>query len=217
MTMAAVPLALIGSWKPGPDIQVSPVSGNGQRRCAMDAAMMSLPSCRRLLLALCGTAGLLVAEPLLVPGAMAQGLGLGLDLGGISVDVGVGGDSLVGVDVGVGDNSVVDLDIGGSGGSGGGGGGGSGGGGVIDLDLAPEADGLALGQESALKAVRDKRAIPLEDILLRAQLLTDGDVIDAQLIAVQDVLLYELKVLGKAGDVSELYFYARSGMPVETN
>ena len=77
------------------------------------------------------------------------------------------------------------------------------------------ADSLTLSQEAALEAVRMRRALPLEDILLRAQLMTDGDVIDAQLIAVQDVLLYEIKVLSKAGNVSELYFYARSGLPVE--
>lgn len=152
--------------------------------------------------------------------AAAQGLGLDLDLGGLgSVDVDVGGDSGLGLDANVGGDDGLDVELGVGGGDG------------LDLDaglgvgdedlsgldLETGNDGLALGQQAASAAVRNGRALPLEDILLRAQLLTDGDIIDAQLIAVQDVLLYELKVLGKAGDVSELYFYARSGQPVETN
>lgn len=124
--------------------------------------------------------------------AMAQGLGLSLDLGGLgSLDVDLGGNK-------------GDPNAGTRGGKGNIG---------TGLDLAP--DSMALGQQAASAAVKSGRALPLEDILLRARLLTDGDIIDAQLVAVQDVLLYEIKVLGKAGDVSELYFYARSGLPVE--
>ncbi len=161
-------------------------------------------------------AALLAAALLGLPApALAQGLGLGLDLGGLgSVDVDVGGNSGVGVGVNVGGDDGLDVELGLGGDEGlgldvGVGDGGAG------LGLAP--DGPALGQQAASAAVKSGRALPLEDILLRAKLLTDGDIIDAQLIAVQDVLLYELKVLGKAGDVSELYFYARSGLPVETN
>jgi hypothetical protein len=174
----------------------------------MDACMLrSVPN---HLLAAIAVAALVSLPP--ATGAMA--LDLGVNLGGLgSVDVGAGGDSGLDVDIdvgGSGDSGVgVDMDLGGSGSGGSGGSGG--------LDLAPSGDGLALGQAQASEAVRSHKALPLEDILLRAQLLTDGDIIDAQLIAVQDVLLYELKVLGKAGDVSELYFYARSGLPVQTN
>jgi hypothetical protein len=161
-----------------------------------------------------------LAEP-----AFAQGIGIGLDLGGLGgVDVDLGGDSGVGVGVNVGGDDGLDLDVG-VGGDNGldldlGVGGDDGLGLDVDLDgssldLVP--DGLALTQAAASEAVKNNRALPLDEILLRARLLTDGDIIDAQLIAVQDVLLYELKVLGKAGDVSELYFYARSGLPVETN
>ena len=150
--------------------------------------------------------------------AVAQGLGLDLDLGGLgSVDVDVGGDSGLGLDANVGGDDGLDLDVGGDDGLDLDAGLGTGDEDLSGLDLETGNDGLALGQKAASAAVRNGRALPLEDILLRAQLLTDGDIIDAQLIAVQDVLLYELKVLGKAGDVSELYFYARSGQPVETN
>ena len=81
--------------------------------------------------------------------------------------------------------------------------------------LGTAAAGSMLSQEAALQAVRRGRALPLDEIMLRAALITDGEIIDAQLIDVQDVLLYELKVLEKAGKVSDLYFYARSGLPVE--
>ncbi len=157
-----------------------------------------LPPCpnHHWFLALC--CALAIACPL---PALAQ---IGIDIGGIDVDI--GGDSGVGVDVDLGDTGLG-LNIGGSSGSGGSG---------TGLGLGPD-DGLSLSSEQALTAVRDHRALPLEDILLRAKLLTDGEIIDVQLIAVQDILLYELKVLGKAGDVSELYFYARSGLPVEAN
>ena len=158
--------------------------------------MLHAAANHRLLLALVCVAGLLLPS-----GAMAQGLDLGLDLGGVgSVDVGVGGDS--GLD--------VDVDLGGEGGLG------------VDLDLGSGGLGLdtvgpPLGQNAALQAVRSGRALPLEDIMRRAHRLTDGEIIDAQLVSLQDVLLYELKVLGKSGDVSELYFFAQTGEFLDLN
>ncbi len=134
-----------------------------------------------------------LAALLLPSGVMAQGLDLGLDLGGTgSVDVGVGGDS--GVD--------VDVDLGGD---------------DDGLSLELDAVGPPLGQKAALQAVRSHRALPLEDIMLRAKLLTDGEIIDAQLVSLQDVLLYEIKVLGKSGDVGELYFFAQTGEFLDLN
>jgi hypothetical protein len=134
-----------------------------------------------------------------------------VDLGGLDVDVSVGGDSGIDVGVGLGDSNV-DVGIGGGGGL------------SVDLDLdgdgTPETSSggqsiKPLGQEDALSAVKSKRALPLADILTRARLIAEGDVIDAQLIEVRRILVYEIKVLGKAGDVRELYFYARSGALVE--
>jgi hypothetical protein len=141
--------------------------------------------------------------------AGAQALDLGVSVGGVDVGVSVGGDSGVGVDVGVG-GADVGVDIGGDGGLG------------VDLDVDLDGDGVPdtsssgasvqqLGQEGALQAVKANRALPLEDILTRARLVADGEIIDAQLIQVRRILLYEIKVLGKSGDVSQLYFYARSG------
>ena len=142
-----------------------------------------------------------VACLLLPTGVMAQGLGLGLNLGGLGgVDVGVGGDD--GVD--------VDIDLGGKGGLG------------LDLNLggadgASDIVGAPLGQDDALQAVRSGRALPLEDIMQRAQSRTDGEIIDAQLVSLQDVLLYEIKVLGKSGDVTDLYFFTQTGEYLDLN
>jgi hypothetical protein len=146
---------------------------------------------------------------LLASSAGANALDLGVNLGGVNVGVSVGGDSGVGVDVGVG-GTDVSVGVGGSDGLG------------VDLDVDLDGDGVPetssaglnvqpLGQEGALKAVQSNRALPLEDILTRARLVAEGEIIDAQLIEVRRILLYEIKVLGKSGDVRELYFYARSG------
>ena len=64
-------------------------------------------------------------------------------------------------------------------------------------------------------AVGARRALPLEVILAKARALSDGEVIDAKLISYGTFLLYDLKVLATTGDVSELYFYARSGVQVQ--
>lgn len=158
----------------------------------MSAMLPIKPNHRWLLTLVC------IAALLFPSSAMAQGLGL--DLGGAgSVDVDVGGDSGLDVDVDLGGNNALDVDLGGSDG------------------LSLDAIGPPLGQKAALQAVRSHRALPLEDIMLRAELLTDGEIIDAQLVSLQDVLLYEIKVLSKSGDVDELYFFAQTGEFLDLN
>jgi len=182
------------------------LSGNGQgRECNVPGMLPTRPN-HRLLLALVCVVGLFL------PSAALAQIGLGLDLGGLgSVDVGVGGDSGLDVDVDLGGDDSglgVDLNLGGSDGGGGGG---------LGLGLDLETAGKPLGQKAALQAVRSGRALPMEDIMLRAQLLTDGEIIDAQLVSLQDVLLYEIKALGKSGEVSELYFLAQTGEYLDLN
>jgi len=150
---------------------------------------------------------------LLASATGAKALDLGVKLGGVDVGVSVGSDDGIGVDAGVGD-SDVSVGVGGGGENDRGLG--------VDLDVDLDGDGVPetssggqsiqpLGQEGALKAVQSNRALPLEDILIRARLVAEGEIIDAQLIQVRRILVYEIKVLGKSGDVRELYFYARSG------
>jgi hypothetical protein len=114
----------------------------------------------------------------------------------IGVGVSVGGTS-VGVEVGSGGGSATVST---------GGGGSSGNGNAVDNSTETPSP-----QDVALEAVRTDRALPLEQIVARAQQLSDGQVIDARLITVRGFLLYELKVLEATGDVVDLYFYARSG------
>lgn len=135
---------------------------------------------------------------LLASTASTKALDLGVSVGG--TDVSVGGDSGVSVDVGGSDGSGLGIDL------------------AVDLDgdgvvdtSSSGADIQLLGQEGALQAVKSSRALPLEDILSRARLVAEGEIIDAQLIQVRRILLYKIRVLGASGDVRELYFYARSG------
>jgi hypothetical protein len=159
-----------------------------------------------------------LSHPLLALGALlllasatgAKALDLGVKVGGVDVGVSGGGGG-IGVDMGAG-NSEVSVGVGA----------GSDGGLGVDLDVDLDGDGVPetnsggqsiqpLGQEGALKAVQSNRALPLADILTRARLVAEGEIIDAQLIQVRRILVYEIKVLGRSGDVRELYFYARSG------
>jgi hypothetical protein len=146
-------------------------------------------------------ATLALGAALLASSPAAHALDLGASIGGVEVGVSVGGESGVGVD--------IDLGGSGSGGSG------------VDIGIGSGSDGAGatpgepvvrpLGQEGALQAVKANRALPLEDIMTRARLVAEGEIIDAQLMQVRSILVYEIKVLGRSGDVSKLYFYARSG------
>ncbi|MGV3490667.1 MAG: PepSY domain-containing protein [Devosia sp.] len=157
----------------------------------------------QLLLAIVSATALLAAP------AGAQGLGLGLDLGGIGVDLGVGGENLLDLDVDIGDEDVIDLGLGNPNATG------SANAATDPLDALANSGTQTLSQDAAMQAVRRGSALPLDEIMLRAALIVEGEVIDAQLIAIQDTLLYELKVLATTGKVSDVYFYARSGLPVE--
>lgn len=120
----------------------------------------------------------------------------------VGISVGVGGGPGAGVEVGSGAPSVS-VSVGGGGTDG-----------EAATAIPPDE---TLSQDDALAAVANRRAVPLEQIMVAAARLTDGEIIDAQLITVRGFLLYELKVLETTGDVVELYFYARSGQVVRTD
>jgi hypothetical protein len=150
-----------------------------------------------------------------MPSAWAQGLGI--HLGGINIDIGGSsgglGVSVGGTNVSVGGNGVS-IGTGGVPGSEGvpAGGGGSG----TANGSAGSSDVVELSQQASVDAVHAQRALPLDVILAKARAVTTGQVIDAKLIGYRNFLLYDLKVLATTGDVSELYFYARSGVQVQT-
>ena len=140
------------------------------------------------------------------PPAAAQGLGIDIgetvestveSLGSAASDIGetVGGAV---------DDAVDRLDEDGSAGD------------ILELfeDAAGRRAIQPLGQDRVLEAVRARRAIPLENMLDLAGAVVDDEVIDARLVEVRGFLLYEIKVIGAQGDVRQLYFYARSGLPV---
>jgi hypothetical protein len=87
--------------------------------------------------------------------------------------------------------------------------------GLLSEPGAGQGAATALSQDSAIAAVKSKRAVPLEQIMTTARLHTKGEIVDARLIAVGSFLLYELKVVEGNGDVDELYFYALSGALVQ--
>lgn len=88
-------------------------------------------------------------------------------------------------------------------------------GGLLSEPGTGQGGATALSQDSAIAAVKSNRALPLEQIMTTARLHTQGEIIDARLIAVGGFLLYELKIVEANGDVEELYFYALSGALVQ--
>jgi hypothetical protein len=70
-------------------------------------------------------------------------------------------------------------------------------------------------QDAAMAAVRSGAAMPLANLLGLAGSDIDGDVIDARLLRVKNILVYELRVLSPDKSmVRTLYYYARSGMRI---
>ena len=126
------------------------------------------------------------------------------DLGG----GGGGGDLNLPVDPG---NLPGDL-----GGAIGGGLGGIGGGGGLSIPDQPGVqvpNVVVVDHAAALKAVQDRRALPLDNVLASATKSYRGKVIDVELVRAQQKLLYQVKMLDR-GTVSLVYFDAASGKPV---
>ncbi len=69
-------------------------------------------------------------------------------------------------------------------------------------------------QAFALQAVRSGRAMPLDDMMLIAQLNEEGDVVDVHLIEVRNILLYQFTFLASDGEIFDRFFYAATGIPV---
>lgn len=68
--------------------------------------------------------------------------------------------------------------------------------------------------ERALRAVAEGKALPLAAILAKLAGQIDGEVIEVELKAKTSRLVYEIKVLDKAGRVHELYVDAATGKTV---
>jgi hypothetical protein len=101
------------------------------------------------------------------------------------------------------------ADLGGLGGLGGiGGAGGSNPDSGGPLLLGPNV--VVVDHAAAVKAVQDRRALPLNEILASTAKSYRGKVIDVELVRAQQKLLYQVKLLDR-GTVSLVYFDAVTG------
>lgn len=95
---------------------------------------------------------------------------------------------------------------------------GAGGADVDDDDEDNSQSVSASDQDDALDAVARGRAMSLEELIARIDGTIDGEIIDARLIRVNGVLLYEIKVLSPYSQtVSRYYYNARSGQRVSAD
>jgi len=69
-------------------------------------------------------------------------------------------------------------------------------------------------QNEAQKAVEERRALPLAKIIKIAERRDKGTVINARLVRVSGVLLYQLTLLNDAGRSWRVYYHAQRGNPV---
>lgn len=69
-------------------------------------------------------------------------------------------------------------------------------------------------QDDAQRAVERHEALPLARIVAVAETRSDGHVINARLVRIDGVLLYQLTLLDDGGRSWREYYYARTGNPV---
>jgi hypothetical protein len=97
-------------------------------------------------------------------------------------------------------------------GNGGNNGNGKGGGGGTDTSANTDANGtIHYSQDYARDVVNAGRAVSLASLMPELQARSEGSVIDAELLGVQGILVYSVKVLRTDGRVTQEYFYAQSG------
>ncbi len=85
---------------------------------------------------------------------------------------------------------------------------------TIGIDGTVGGTGV-VGHTDAVAAVEQQRAIPLNDLIAIVARYTEDRVIDVQLLLVGETLVYHIKTLAGDGVVSNLYFYAVTGDPVQ--
>jgi hypothetical protein len=78
----------------------------------------------------------------------------------------------------------------------------------------PGQGGAATEQDDAQRAVERHEALPLARIVAVAETRSSGHVINARLVRIDGVLLYQLTLLDDGGRSWREYYYARTGNPV---
>ena len=86
--------------------------------------------------------------------------------------------------------------------------------GVIGGEGGRAPDNAVVEHPAALGAIANQQAIPMDQLLQIVGRVAAGQVIDVRMIVVQQILLYEVKVLAAGGVVSNLYFIAQNGQQV---
>lgn len=83
--------------------------------------------------------------------------------------------------------------------------------------LADPPTPLSDDQDEALRAVEAHEALPLARIVAIAEATAGVHVVDARLVRIDNVLLYQLTLLNDDGRSWRAYYLARSGNPVAIN
>lgn len=86
--------------------------------------------------------------------------------------------------------------------------------GVIGGEGGGVPDNAVVGHPAALGAIANQQAIPMDALLQIVARITAGQVVDVRMIVVQQILLYEVKVLTVGGLVANFYFIAQNGQQV---
>ncbi|MCP8887379.1 PepSY domain-containing protein [Devosia ureilytica] len=68
--------------------------------------------------------------------------------------------------------------------------------------------------DQALAVVRTRQALPLSDLAEIVRQRNGGEIVDAELLRVGQMLVYAIKMLDRDDRLSVQYFYARSGRPL---
>jgi len=88
----------------------------------------------------------------------------------------------------------------------------------IGNDRGGDREGLGtdrnvIDYSAVIEAVRERRALPLADLLAVVAGSYDGQVIDVRLLLVGGMLVYEVKMVGAGGIVSSVFLNAENGRP----
>jgi hypothetical protein len=86
--------------------------------------------------------------------------------------------------------------------------------GVIGGEGGRAPDNAVVEHPAALGAIANQQAIPMDQLLQIVGRIATGQVVDVRMIVVQQILLYEVKVLGTGGLVANYYFIAQNGQQV---
>lgn len=87
---------------------------------------------------------------------------------------------------------------------------------VAALAVGAVAPASASDHDRARRAVEEGRILPLKEILARAQAVSPGQVIEAELEDEGGIVIYEIKILTVDGRVMKLSYNAATGELLKT-